>query len=149
VSTPRRKTATVAKLERAKRGQLRLARRDGEDLVLESARHAEDTEAAMSATTRLFVSLMKRDDGARALLTALPDVFPWVRFLPAEDVRGFLVELVETANACADLDSMAPLRPVIDAWKDTALIHADPELRDQLKQPLDGADYGPVTIEDA
>ncbi|MEV0403356.1 hypothetical protein [Actinoallomurus sp. NPDC050550] len=136
---------TVAKLEEAQ--QVRLVRRDGEDLVLETANRAEAAAAAMTATTRLFVSLMKQDEGARALLMALPDVFPWVKFLPTEDVRAFLVELVDTANACAELDTLAPLETVVEAWRSTARIHADPELRAKLTEPLDGTDYGPVSVD--
>ncbi|GAA0359032.1 hypothetical protein NE235_17420 [Actinoallomurus spadix] len=135
---------TVAKLDEAQ--QLRLVRRDGEDLVLETADRAEAAAAAMSVTTRLFVSLVKQDEGARALLMVLPEAFPWVKFLPTEDVRAFLVELVETANACAELDTLAPLETVVEAWRSTARIHADPELRARLTEPLDGTDYGPVSV---
>lgn len=136
--------ATVGKLAESRRRRLRLARRDGEDLILESADRADAEAAAMTTTTRLFVSLMKHDDGARALLLALPEVFPWVRFLPAEAVREFLLELVETANACAELDNLAPLEPVVAAWRNTAEVYADPELHRALTEPLDGTDHGPV-----
>lgn len=137
--------ATVGKLAETERRRLRLARRDGEDLILESADRADTEAAAMSTTTRLFVSLMKHDDGARALLLALPEVFPWVRFLPAKEVRAFLIELVETANACAELDNMTPLEPVVVAWRRTAEVYADPELHRALTEPLDGTDHGPVS----
>ena len=136
--------ATVGRLAETKRHRLRLARRDGEDLILESADHADVEAAAMSTTTRLFVSLMKHDEGARALLLALPEVFPWVRFLPAKAVREFLLELVETANACAELENMAPLEPVVVAWRRTAEVYADPELHRTLIEPHDGTDHGPV-----
>ena len=81
---------------------------------------------------------------ARALLLALPDVFPWVRFLSTEHVRQFLVELVETITASAELGNVAALAPVVAAWRDTAEIYADPELHKALTAPLDGSDYGPV-----
>ncbi|WP_433179366.1 hypothetical protein [Actinoallomurus sp. CA-150999] len=136
---------TVAKLEEAQ--QVRLVRRDGEDLVLETANRAEAAAAAMTATTRMFVSLMKQDEGARALLMVLPDVFPWVKFLPTEDVRAFLVELVDTANACAELDTLVPLETVVEAWRSTARIHADPELHAKLTEPLEGTDHGPVSVD--
>jgi hypothetical protein len=136
--------ATVGKLAETKRHRLRLGRRDGEDLILESADRAEADAAAVSTTTRIFVSLMKHDEGARALLLVLPEVFPWVRFLPAEAVQKFLLELVETAHACAELDNMAPLEPVVVAWRNTAEAYADPELRRELTEPLDGTDHGPV-----
>src|SRR5216683_1831612 len=135
---------TVAKLEESRGRRLRLSRRDGEDLILESAEHAEAETEAASVTTRLFMALMRNDEAAQVLLMALPEVFPWVRFLPREDVRGFLVELVETARACAELDNMAPLEPVIAAWLATAEAYADPVLHEALTTPLDGTDFGPV-----
>jgi hypothetical protein len=82
--------------------------------------------------------------GALALLQSLPDVFPWVRFLPTEDVRAFLVELVETIRACADLSNVAAIAPVIAAWRGTAEIYSDPELLKAAMMPLDGIDYGDV-----
>jgi hypothetical protein len=134
----------VAALESSPRRRLRLERRDGQDLILESAERAEAEDEALSMTSRLFFSLVKNDDGARALLLALPDVFPWVRFLSTEDARQFLVELVETARASAELGNMAALAPVVAAWRDMAGIYADPELHRALTAPLDGADHGPV-----
>jgi hypothetical protein len=136
--------ATVAQLEESPRRRLRLDRRDGGDLILESAARAEAEDEALSMASRLFFSLMKDDQGARALLLALPDVFPWVRFLPTDDVRGFLVELVETIHASADLGNVAAIAPVVAAWKGTAEIYSDPELLKAATAPLDGTDYGPV-----
>ena len=66
---------TVAKLEESPRRQLRLERRDGRDLILQSADRAEAKDAALSMTSPLFFSFVKNDKGARALLLALPDVF--------------------------------------------------------------------------
>jgi hypothetical protein len=139
-----RSRETVAALESSPRRRLRLERRDGQDLILESAERAEAEDEAFSMTSRLFFSLVKNDEGARALLLALPDVFPWVRFLPTEDVRQFLVELVETVTASAELSNVAALAPVVAAWRNTAEIYADPELHKALGAPLDGTDYGPV-----
>lgn len=139
-----RPKATVAKLNANRSHKLRLVRRDDDDLVLESAERSEIDAAAMTLTTRLFVSLMRNDDAAPVLLQALPDVFPWVRFLPPDHVRAFFVELVETARACVELDNLEPMAPVVEAWRDTAEIHADPDLHADLTRPLDGTDYGAV-----
>jgi hypothetical protein len=139
-----RSRETVATLEASPRRRLRLGRRDGQDLILESAERAEAEDEALAMTSRLFFSLVKNDEGARALLLALPDVFPWVRFLSTEDIRQFLVELVETVTASAELGNIAALAPVVAAWRNTAEIYADPELYGALTTPLDGADYGPV-----
>jgi hypothetical protein len=135
---------TMAKLEESPRRRIRLDRRDGEDLILESAARAEAEDEALSMASRMFISLVKHDPGARALLLSLPDVFPWVRFLPKEEVRAFLVELVETIRACADLGNMAAIAPVVAAWQGTAEIYSDPELLRAATAPLDGTDYGDV-----
>jgi len=135
---------TMAKLEESPRRRIRLDRRDGEDLILESAARAEAEDEVLSMASRMFVSLVKHDPGARALLLSLSDVFPWVRFLPAEDVRAFLVELIETIRACADLGNMAAIAPVLAAWQGTAEIYSDPKLLKAATAPLDGIDYGDV-----
>jgi hypothetical protein len=80
----------------------------------------------------------------RALLLVLPEVFPWVRFLPKPAVQRFLVELVETADACAELDTLAPIEAVVTAWRNTANVYADPELYRMLTEALDGTDHGAV-----
>ena len=100
---------TMAKLEESPRRRIRLDRRDGEDLILESAARADAEDEALSMATRMFISLMKHDPGARALMLSLSDVFPWVRFLPREDVQVFLMELVETMHACSELGNVAAL----------------------------------------
>ena len=134
-------TDTVAKLKGSR--DLRLRRRDDEDLMLTTAARAEQNDEFVSATTRMFVALMQHDETARMLLLdVIPEAFPWVRFLPEEDVQAFLVELVGTLRAVQELDSPAPVVQVITEWRHTAEVHADPELRALLAQ--DGADHGPV-----
>jgi len=128
---------TMAKLEGSPR-RLRLDRRDGEDLILESAARAEAEDKALGMASRLFFHLVKNDDGARALLFALPEVFPWVRFLPTEDVRTFLVELVDTLHAYEALGNVAALGPVVAAWQNTAEIYSDPDLLKAATAPLKG-----------
>jgi hypothetical protein len=135
---------TVAKLEDSPRRRLRLERRDGNDLILEAADRAEAKDDALRFSGSLFFHLVKTDKGARALLLALPDVFPWVRFLPKADVQAFLVELVDTIHACAEMGNVAALMPVIVAWQQTAEIYSDPELLKAASAPLDGTDYGEV-----
>ncbi|MFF9326732.1 hypothetical protein ACF1AY_18755 [Streptomyces sp. NPDC014776] len=140
-----RKQTEVA--ERAAHGKgVLLRRRNEEDLVLMSAERAEATARGFSVASRMFVSLMKEDEGARRLLMVLPEVFPWVRFLPDEDVREFLVELVQTLQACADLENMAPVETVVAAWQSTAEVYADPSLHAVLtKGAID--DHGRVSVD--
>lgn len=132
-------TATVAKLKATR--DLRLRRRDDEDLVLTTAARAEQDSEMVSATTRMFVALMQHDEQARSLLLdVIPQAFPWVRFLPREDVQAFLIELVATLRAVEELHSPAPVVQVINEWRHTAEVHADPELLAALTK--DGEDHG-------
>jgi hypothetical protein len=136
-------TDTVARLT-ATRGQtLRLRRRDAEDLTLTTAGRAEQEHTMVSVTTRMFVALMQRDEATRSLLVdVVPEAFPWVRFLPTQDVRAFVLELVETLQAANALDNPAPVVQVIAAWQHTAEVHADPDLAARIHL-LEG-DLGPV-----
>lgn len=135
---------TVARLEQSQSRRLRLVRRDGEDLVLESAERAEADEQAALTAARLIAEMLRGEETAQPVLQVLPAVFPWMRFLPEAAIRAFAVEFAETALASAELGNMAPLAPVIAAWRSTAEVYADPDLHRALGVPLDGMDYGPV-----
>ncbi|OIJ67204.1 hypothetical protein [Streptomyces mangrovisoli] len=137
-------TDTIARMQSNAHRGIRLHRRGEEDLYLTTAARAEEAVLAVDSTTRIFVAMMKSDPQAVKILThVFPDAFPWVRYLPDAAVREFLVEFVETARAAVDLDNVSLLAPVIAAWKSTALVHADPELRQALTEPK-GDDLGPV-----
>ncbi|MGW0891000.1 DUF6247 family protein [Saccharopolyspora sp. NPDC002578] len=124
---------------------MRLRRRGDEDLMLTTAAHAAQETELVSATTRMFVAMMRHDKAALSLLVdVVPEAFPWVRFLPAEDVRAFVVELVETLRAAESVDNHAPVVQVITEWRHTAEVHADPELFSQLTN--DAEDHGTATI---
>ncbi|KPH21462.1 hypothetical protein AN948_01470 [Rhodococcus sp. ADH] len=121
--------ATVERLRKSPAQSLLVRRRDAEDLVLTTAARAELEHTAASVTTRMFVALMQRDGGVRELVTdVLPEVFPWVAFLSKEEMQEFVVELVATLRAAESLDNPAPVVQVIDAWRHTAEVLADPEL---------------------
>lgn len=134
-----RPKATIAKLNACR--SLRLRRRDAEDLTLTTAAQAEQDSAMVSATTKMFVALMRHDQAARSLvIDVVPEAFPWVRFLPTEDVRAFVLELVDTLRATDALGNFAPVAQVIAEWQHTAEVHADPELAARIRT-LDG-DHG-------
>lgn len=76
------------------------------------------------------------------MVDVVPEDFPWVRFLPTEEVAAFRLELAEARRAADALDDPARVVQVISAWKSTAEIHADPELAAILS--TGGADFGPV-----
>lgn len=135
---------TVRKLQRSPSRSLRVRRRgDEEDLVLTTASRADQVDEVMSATTKIFLALMQHDPTVVTLvIDVLPEAFPWVRFLPKQDVQAFVVDLVGTLKAAASLDNPAPVAQVVAAWRHTAEVYADPELLAVLRK--DGEDLGPV-----
>lgn len=108
-----------------------------------TASRVAQTMTASSTTTKLFLALMQHDDRVRSLVTdVLPAAFPWVMFLPKEDVHAFVVELVAVIEGAESLDNPAPLVQVVSDWQRTAEVHADPELLAILSR--DGEDHGRV-----
>jgi hypothetical protein len=134
----------VHKLEHSTSRAVRIRRRerDQQDLVLVTADRVAQTTEAASATARIFIEMMKRDPEARALLDVLPAAFPWVRYLAADEVQAFVVELVDVIERSESLGNPAPLANLVAAWRNTAEIHADPQLARILSQ--DGSDFGAV-----
>ncbi|MFI5648028.1 prevent-host-death family protein [Kitasatospora sp. NPDC051705] len=130
---------TVARAQR-----VHVTRRDGEDLYLTTERHDRQREETADVTARLFTALIGSDEGARAVLLALPAVFPWVRHLSAQEVREFVVDLVDATRDVVELDVHANLHRVIAEWRATARVLADPDLAAELGSPLPGLDHGEV-----
>ncbi|OKH62890.1 hypothetical protein EB74_15135 [Mycobacterium sp. SWH-M5] len=140
----RGKATVEAWLQKSVNRALVVRRRDAEDLVLTTASRARQAREASSVTSRLFVALMQHDPHVRDLVTdVVPQVFPWVAFLSREEVREFVVELVSTMKAAESIDNPAPVAQVIDAWRHTAEVLADPELAAVLSASSDG-DFGAV-----
>lgn len=111
--------------------------------MLTTTSRAEQVSETVSTTARLLVMMLKHDEETRAAAIAvMPQVFPWVRFLPGGDVQKFVVELADALEGGEALDNFAPVAQVVTAWRHTAEIHADPELSRILSQ--DGDDLGPV-----
>ncbi|MER5226083.1 prevent-host-death family protein [Streptomyces flaveus] len=130
-------------LDKAQR--VHITRRDGEDLYLTTARHDQQREETADITARLLGALVGIDGGARAILRALPAVFPWVRHLSADELREFVGELIDATNDAAHLDVHASLHRVVVEWRATARVLADPELTAQLTRRLPDEDHGEVT----
>ncbi|GAA2503238.1 hypothetical protein GCM10010406_44760 [Streptomyces thermolineatus] len=140
LSKSSKKVAEV--VERAQR--VHVTRRDGEDLYLTTEHHDRQREETADVTARLFAALINNDEGARAVLLALPEVFPWTRHLSAEEVREFVVDLVDATRDAVELDVHSTLHRVVVEWRATARILADPDLAAQLTTPLPDEDHGEV-----
>src|SRR5438105_15886669 len=98
-------------LSRVAEGEIRLHRRDGEDLVLTTSAQMQ----ALQETLRAFVAIT--DGGKERVGT----VFPWFGFLEPADQIECLRDLGEAANATVLTGRLSQLEEIIDEWPATAL----------------------------
>jgi hypothetical protein len=120
--------------------RVRSRSQEEDDLVLLTARHAENISAAASAMTKLLVGVTQT--APDELVKVLPHAFPWVRFLPADEVRAFTADLVRVLRAAEAADDPSQVVQLIVEWRHTAEVHADPGLLAILQQ--EGQDLGEV-----
>jgi hypothetical protein len=67
---------------------------------------------------------------------SLLDKFPWTSLLPPADRDAFVDDITRTVVAAAEIDGLDPLAQVVDEWRATAQIHADPKLARRLSGPI-------------
>jgi hypothetical protein len=101
---------------------------------LESRDQAASTGMGeMARVLALFIQTLPSTSGTHRRLATH---YPWVRFLPERDRAEFVREILETMKACASINSFSPIEAVVNAWRSSAEIHADPELLAQLTKRL-------------
>jgi hypothetical protein len=122
----REPSATAGRLQGARR--LRLRRRDAEDLVLQTAERAAREDEVIDMSARLLAGLLRDADGALIVRRILPQVLPWVTFLPPEAADELVEELVATLQAAVSIDNLCPVSQLLVEWRHTAEIYADPVL---------------------
>jgi hypothetical protein len=132
--------------ERASRlGRVRVTHRDAPDFYLTAADREEQREENLSTAARMFVALMKLEAGARVVLLALPEVFPWVRHLGERELGEFARELVAALSDAAELEVDANVHEVIAGWRASARIKADKSEYAYALEETSG-DFGPVEV---
>ena len=118
-------------------GDVLLRRRNEPDLRLSRAdREAQRTDT-FSAIGRALRNLAVHSP--TALADALGDAFPWVEFLPVSDRRVFLDEFSRVVVAAAALDDYEALSQLVQEWRATAEVHADPKLARRLRRGVEAA----------
>lgn len=110
-----------------------LRRRDGEDLFLGLRSREESVRDALGFLGRLLLAASVDPDTRRRVAGALAASLPWTTFLPDHEREEFFDALASTAAACVDVDTFEPLAHLIDGWRATAEIHANPELAQLLR----------------
>ncbi|OLR95573.1 DUF6247 family protein [Actinokineospora bangkokensis] len=126
----------------ADQGEVLVRRRDGAPLLLAREDRVRAAAAGSVAAARGLRTVLEHLP-AEVLAEVLAEEFAWVRFLPPDDRADFAKDYATMFRACAEVGLWSPLNQVLLEWRDTAAIHADPELRAQLSRPVDD-DFGAV-----
>jgi hypothetical protein len=121
---------------------LRLRRRDADDLALMRVEQLERDVTVVKFAVHLLASLV-RSENTDVIRGLLPEVLPWVAFLPDPDFDLFVTELVTVAQGAAELGNLAPVAVLLTQWRHSAEIYADPALLEILTAEHEG-DLGPV-----
>ncbi|THV37074.1 hypothetical protein [Glycomyces buryatensis] len=133
--------ATAARLETVR--SIVLRRRGSADLALSRADQADRDATVIDFTSRLLAGLARGGD-TDAIYRVLPEALPWSTFLPDRDRAQMLSELIEVAQGSASLHNLAPIAVLLEQWRHSAEIHADPELYTRLTAEPEG-DLGPIS----
>ncbi|MDX3658378.1 DUF6247 family protein [Streptomyces sp. ID05-26A] len=115
--------------------EVRVKRRDGADLMLVRADHHAYRHSGAVTAARAMRSLF-RHAGPDVVADALLDEFPWISVLPKSDRAEFAQEFVQAIAVSAELGQWSVLAQVVHEWANTAIVHADPELRRALSEPI-------------
>ncbi|WP_217397060.1 hypothetical protein [Catellatospora tritici] len=121
---------------------LRLRRRDDVDLALMRVDQMERDGVVVDFTARLLASLV-RSQPLDVVRLALGEALPWTTFLPEVDLDQLLAELVSVTQGAASLGNLSPVAVLLEQWRHTAEVYADPVLLEIIQREPDG-DLGQV-----
>lgn len=113
-----------------------LERRDAESLVLTPVHRFEARNEGMAVAARALHEMLSRDT-ARADEIMQASV-PWLHWLPDDDRRNCINELVAELEAGAATGNVEPFARALRAWRSTAEAWSDPELARRLSSRLAG-----------
>jgi hypothetical protein len=134
-------------LKKIDRGDIILRRTKGKPAIrLTLASRREEEAAGVDMLSRALTELIRSlRPPMETFVSALEQQNPWVRLLPSEERQKFAHEFIDTITACASISNFSRLYEVVNAWKSTAEIYADPELLSRLRQAAPAASGKPVT----
>lgn len=124
-------------LEQAPDDDFLLERRSGDPVLVRPLREARADLAVAQGLAAMLRSMLSHVDGVELLDSTLDEVFPWARLLPPDVRAVFTGEAVGMLRACAALGRFGAYTDLIDSWKATAEVYADPELARRLTGPVE------------
>ena len=112
-----------------------LTRRDGVDLRI----RREDDVRALEGSVGHAVNVIARlapTEATQRVVAALTDEFPWMTFLSERETAAFATEYLTTLRASAAIAQYARVDVVVNAWRATAELKADPERSARIQRRL-------------
>jgi hypothetical protein len=113
-----------AVVEKLDHGDVVLHRRNAGDLRLSLQSRSEAADEGLRFIARLIRAAFA-DDTLRQHLLGAALVVPWVTVLPAADRQDFIDDLIRSADAAGELDSLTPVARLVVEWKAVAAGYAD------------------------
>jgi PHD/YefM family antitoxin component YafN of YafNO toxin-antitoxin module len=115
-----------------------LERRDAENLVLMRSERFQAMADGLRLAAR-SLSLVAKANRAMAE-EVFAEELPWVKWMPEQERRECVTELLDDLLAGADTCLFLPFARNLVAWKHTAEVWSDPELARRLQSPFDTAE---------
>jgi hypothetical protein len=115
-------------LEEVEHGDVRIDRRDGEDLVLVTARREDSVRESLDMSVRTLAAVFRSDELRSEATSAFMEALPWIGWLGEVDRVEFIDSFLKTSQGCRSTGSYEPLSKLLFRWKASAQIVHDPDL---------------------
>lgn len=115
-------------LARVEKEDLRLNRRDGEDLFLKPIGREEAEHESLGAAGSLLAGLLDDEQVAVKMKGVLVQSLPWTYYLSEGDRQQFVTQFLQTIAAATSLGSYRQVGVLVKQWKNTALALSRPEV---------------------
>lgn len=113
-------------------GDVRLNRRDGEDLVLVSAGREDSIRESLDMSVRTLSAVFRSSEFRPSAMEAMVEALPWIGWLSNADRSEFIDSFLAITQACRSTGSYEPLKNLLERWKTSAQIAHDPMLLEIL-----------------
>ena len=102
-------------------GQVRITRRDGDDLVILRGHDLDVLEKGVALSSRLIRAIGRNKGDVAAALT---DLFAWTAEFTPGELRAYAAEIEKLVYAASELGTFERLLRAQQEWKETAVAYA-------------------------
>ncbi|MDF2444365.1 MAG: hypothetical protein JWR01_2568 [Subtercola sp.] len=108
-------------LARIDEGQLRITRRDGDDLVILRGHDLEVLQNGTALSSRLIRAIGRNQNN---VVAALRDLFAWTAEFSADELADYASEIEQLVYSASELGTYDRLLRAQQEWQETALAYA-------------------------